>query len=112
MDQPFNSSIDMGAAVEKQSRSRSPIARNKAVDEASDTYRQAMDKVYEASWKFDRGKNGDFLKVGQLDHCLSVMIHTACCQYNANTALRSAYFRPWTTRSFPFRYFVKSFVQE
>ena len=46
-----------------QSRSRSPIAKNKAVDESSETYRQAMDKVYEASWKFDRGKNGDFLKV-------------------------------------------------
>lgn len=35
------------------------------MDEASDTYRQAMDKVYEASWKFDRGKNGEFLKVGR-----------------------------------------------
>lgn len=60
----FNSSMDRSTAVDRQSRSRSPIARNKAVDEASDIYRQAMDKVYEASWKFDRGKNGDFLKVG------------------------------------------------
>lgn len=64
MDQPFNSSMDRSTAVDRQSRSRSPIERNKAVDEASDIYRQAMDKVYEASWKFDRGKNGDFLKVG------------------------------------------------
>jgi hypothetical protein len=56
--------MDRSTAVDRQSRSRSPIARNKAVDESSDIYRQAMDKVYEASWKFDRGKNGDFLKVG------------------------------------------------
>lgn len=27
-------------------------------------YQSAMEKLYEASWKFDRGKNEDLLKVG------------------------------------------------
>jgi len=62
----MSSSADRNASIKRQSRSRSPIAMNKAVDESSDTYRHAMDKVYEASWKFDRGKNGDFLKVHML----------------------------------------------
>jgi hypothetical protein len=34
-------------------------------------YTAAMEKVYEASWKFDRGKNEDLLKVSYLFHsCL------------------------------------------
>lgn len=45
------------------SRARSPVTLNKNVNEKSEIYRQAMDKLFEASWKFDRGKNGDFLKV-------------------------------------------------
>ena len=28
----------------------------------SDQYQSAMSKIYDASWKFDRGKDGDFLK--------------------------------------------------
>jgi len=34
-----------------------------AIDEENPAYQSAMSKIYEASWKFDRGKNGELLKV-------------------------------------------------
>lgn len=42
-------------------RAKSPILRQ--MNDESPVYDNAMSKLYEAAWKFDRGKNGDFLKV-------------------------------------------------
>jgi len=33
------------------------------VDETNEMYQGALSKLYDSSWKFDRGKNGDLLKV-------------------------------------------------
>lgn len=33
------------------------------LNENDPAYKSAMQKIYEASWKFDRGKNEDLLKV-------------------------------------------------
>lgn len=38
------------------------LAEQGLLNEESPNYRSAMEKLYEASWKFDRGKNGDLLK--------------------------------------------------
>jgi hypothetical protein len=45
------------------SRARSPLLFNESAADRSPLYQEAMAKVYEAAWKFDRGKDGDFLKV-------------------------------------------------
>jgi hypothetical protein len=41
----------------------SPTNTTLKIDENSEIYQSAMSKLYEAAWKFDRGKNGDLLKV-------------------------------------------------
>jgi hypothetical protein len=38
------------------------LAQQGLLNEESPSYKLAMEKLYEASWKFDRGKNGDLLK--------------------------------------------------
>ena len=43
-------------------RAKSPLLYNETSTDES-LYQVAMKKVYEAAWRFDRGKNGDFLKV-------------------------------------------------
>jgi hypothetical protein len=46
-------------------------------------YIAAMEKVYEASWKFDRGKNEDLLKVGYWFHSFLLFsldgVHVTVC---------------------------------
>ena len=44
-------------------QARSPTLYNETSTDENSIYQIAMKKVYEASWKFDRGKNGEFLKV-------------------------------------------------
>jgi hypothetical protein len=44
-------------------RAKSPLLYNETSTDEGSLYQIAMKKVYEASWRFDRGKNGDFLKV-------------------------------------------------
>ena len=46
-------------------RARSPLLFNEAALDQPPLYQAAMAKLYDASWKFDRGKNGEFLKVIQ-----------------------------------------------
>jgi hypothetical protein len=55
----------MYAGFYNERQSSSPIIskRHPAVDESSAEYQAAMNKLYDAAWKFDRGKNGDLLKV-------------------------------------------------
>lgn len=51
-----------GTPSTSPSRIRELIADG-VIDDESPHYQSAMSKIYEASWKFDRGKNGDLLKV-------------------------------------------------
>lgn len=44
-------------------QAKSPTLYNETSTDENSIYQIAMKKVYEASWKFDRGKNGEFLKV-------------------------------------------------
>ena len=46
-------------------RAKSPLLFNETSSTAENDslYQQALKKVYEASWRFDRGKDGELLKV-------------------------------------------------
>ena len=81
-------------------RSRSPLLFNETAKDESPLYQAAMAKVYEASWKFDRGKNGDFLKVGVANF---KMIAVFLIRYYFFVYIN----RIWTIRNCPKIYFVR-----
>ena len=55
MESPANKSID--------SRAFSPQRLSRSIDSSSEVYQKAMQKLIDASWKFDREKDSDLLKV-------------------------------------------------